>query len=171
MSRGFMVTAVLAWLPAAAAGVSQIGPDLSGSWRVSETEDSVTPSPVSSASDPSTPTPPAPPRLIALAITQTPTELRMSRTMRTGDRTVLYNFVYRLDGNETTNQMGLISITSRVSWNGPKLVVSNVYSAHDRSLGEGTDTYSTERLTLIVESIRKAPIGVVRSRTVLTKAP
>jgi hypothetical protein len=47
--------------------------------------------------------------------------------------------------------------------------VSNVHYAGERRLGDSTDIHTLDGGTLVVESTRNAPIGVIKSRTVLTK--
>lgn len=106
-----------------------------------------------------------------MVIAQSATELRIERTMAAGGRSAVYKFVYKLDGTETTNPMGPITVKSKVSWDGPKLALSNAHSADDRPLGDSTEVHTLDGATLIIESTRNAPVGVIKSRTVLTKDP
>jgi hypothetical protein len=169
------IVASLVTLALASSAWSQNRPDFTGSWKVSGAKAGAPASPPVAPPAPPAPggppPPPAPPTLVSMVIVQSPTELRIERTMAAGGRNVVYEFRYKLDGSETVNQMGPITVKSRVSWEGPTLVLSNVYSADDRPLGSGRDVHTLDGATLTIESTRNAPMGVIKSKTVLTKEP
>jgi len=149
---------------------SQGVPDFSGTWKVSDARTEAPPPPPPPPPD-GGPLPPPPPQLRSLTIVQTRTELRIDRTMALGDRTGVFKFVYKLDGTETTNQMGPITTKSKAAWDGPKLVVSSEHFAGDRRLGDSIDVHTLESGTLVIESTRNAPVGTITSKTVLRKEP
>ena len=173
MKQPLVIATVFLITAGASMNAWQDRPDFSGSWKVSPAKgDSPAPPPPPPPPPPPSggpPAPPAPPRLISMVIVQSATELRIDRTMATAERSAVYKFVYKFDGTETTNQMGPIALKSKVSWDGPKLVLSNAYSADDRPLGDSIEKHTLDGATLIIESTRNAPIGVIKSRTVLTK--
>jgi hypothetical protein len=128
---GVAVTALLA-LPSA--GLTQAKTDFSGTWTFEQAK-----------SDP----PPARGRggrggggrggggtvPASLTITQTPSQITIDRAMPASPMApaTTTSAVYKLDGSESTNALGDVFLSrSKVSWDGPKLVIT---TAKDLGLG------------------------------------
>jgi hypothetical protein len=97
---------------------------------------------------------------------QTPTQIKMDRRVEVAGREQIYTFLYRLDGAETVNQMGVLTFTAKASWDADSLVVSSVVSAEGNAVGTMKDVYHLDHGELIVDNTRTAPGGVFTSRTV-----
>lgn len=75
----------------------------------------------------------------SLTISQTPAEITIERAMGPAGTT---SAVYKLDGSESTNALGDVFLSrSKVSWEGPNLVITTV-----KSLGQGPDGMMSEDL-------------------------
>jgi hypothetical protein len=81
----------------------------------------------------------------------------------------VYHFVYNLDGTESVNQMGPMVFRTKVTWDGPALVLSSVISTGGNTVGESKDIYRLENEELIVETTRKTPAGTLTVRGVNRK--
>jgi hypothetical protein len=105
--------------------------------------------------------------VLSLSIMQTPTQIRMDRRVEVGGREEIHTFLYRLDGAETVNQMGMLTFTTKASWDADRLVLSSAVSAEgNAAVGTMKDIYRLDHGELIVDSTRTAPAGVFTSRTV-----
>lgn len=105
MTRAYAAAAVVLVLTRLAA--AQIRPDFSGVWKPVDTSiGTSTPVPAPPPGGP--PPPPPPPRTISTTIAQSASELKVDRRAESGGREVVYNFVFKLDGTESVNQMGPI---------------------------------------------------------------
>ena len=156
MLRAFLVVAAMA------AGVwAQTATDFSGSWTLDQVEAQalLTPRPAAEADGP--PPPPPPPRQIAVKITQTSTAFHIERTLGTEDGLTLQQADYRLDGSETTSQMGPILSRTTAAWNGRELVLTTVHAAAGavgpmagQVLGNLQETFTLQDGRLVINSIR-----------------
>jgi hypothetical protein len=144
--------------------VAQDRPDFSGAWK-----------PVDSASTPLPPPtpggPPPPPRTVSITIAQSAAELKVDRRAEMGGRETVHNFIYRLDGTESVNQMGPLTFRTKAAWQGAALVLTSVIAAGDRTIGDSKEVYRLENGALIVEGTRKTPAGTLTWKTVHAKTP
>lgn len=145
--------------------VAQARPDFSGVWTPVHVSDS-RPAPTAPAGGPH---PPPPPRTLSATITQSATEIKLERLMETAGGESTVTFVYKLDGTESVNRMGPIEFRTTAAWDADALVLSSVASAEGNHLGELREVYTLENGALIVESVRNAPVGTFRSKTVHKK--
>jgi hypothetical protein len=75
----------------------------------------------------------------SLTISQTPAEITIERAMGPAGTT---SAVYKLDGSESTNALGDVFLSrSKVSWEGPNMVITTV-----KSLGQGPNGMMSEDL-------------------------
>ena len=75
----------------------------------------------------------------SLTISQTPAEITIERAMGPAGTT---SAVYKLDGSESTNALGDVFLSrSKVSWDGPNLVITTV-----KSQGQGPNGMMSEDL-------------------------
>ena len=73
----------------------------------------------------------------SLTIEQTPTQITIERAMGPAGTT---SAVYKLDGSESSNALGDVFLSrSKVSWEGPNLVITTV-----KSLGQGPNGMMSE---------------------------
>lgn len=104
----------------------------------------------------------------AMTIKQTAAELSMDRTTPQGAQTV----VYKLDGSESKNTIGMGPATSKAVWDGAKLVISTTQTVQGRG-GEMTidskEIYSVDGKTLTIETTRNTPMGTQTRKLVYTK--
>ena len=105
----------------------------------------------------------------AMTIKQTPAELTIDRTTAQGAQTV----VYKLDGTESTNTIGMGAATSKASWDGARLVIATNQTVQGRG-GEITidskETYSVQGNILTIETTRTTPAGAQTRKLVYTKS-
>jgi hypothetical protein len=145
-------------------GVAQSRPDFSGTWVPVDDVGTRPPLPPSTPDGP--PPPPPPPRTISLAIRQSAGALAVDRRVEERGHEVVYAFLYKLDGSESINQMGLLTFHTRAAWDGESLVLSSGASVEGNALGELRETYRLVDGTLVVESVRKSPAGTFTGRTI-----
>ena len=104
----------------------------------------------------------------AMTIKQTPAELSMDRTTAQGQQTA----VYKLDGSDSTNTIGMGPATSKASWDGSRLVITTTQTVQGRG-GEITinskDIYSVQGSTLTIETTRTTPGGEISRKLIYTK--
>ena len=105
----------------------------------------------------------------ALTIKQTAAELTMDRTTAQGAQTV----IYKLDGSESKNTIGMGPATSKAVWEGSKIVIATMQTVQGRG-GEITidskDSYSVEGNTLTIETTRTTPAGAQTRKLIYTKS-
>jgi hypothetical protein len=105
----------------------------------------------------------------AMTIKQTANELTMDRTTAQGAQTV----VYKLDGSESKNTIGMGPATSKAAWEGSKLVIATTQTVQGRG-GEITidskDIYSVEGNTLTIDTTRNTPAGAQTRKLIYTKS-
>ena len=94
-----------------------------------------------------------------MTIKQSATELTIDRAMAQGAQTA----VYKLDGSESTNTIGMGPAASKATWSGATLVVTTTQTMQGRGGGEITveskEVYSREGNTLTIETTRTTPMG------------
>ena len=104
----------------------------------------------------------------AMTIKQTPAELSIDRTTAQGAQTA----VYKLDGTESQNTIGMGPATSKAMWDGAKLVITTNQTVQGRG-GEITidskDIYTVDGKTLTIETTRTTPGGAQTRKLVYTK--
>ena len=145
--------------------VAQSPPDFSGVWTPVESPNAA------AAPVPAPGGPPPPPRTLSVTIVQSPTEMKVARKVDAGGREAVYNFVYKLDGSESVNQMGPLVFRTKAAWDGSTLVLSSVVSAAENPLGELKESYGLQEGDLIVEGSRRSPAGTFTSKTVHKRTP
>jgi hypothetical protein len=168
--RGLIVVALLA-----GASWSQSAPDLSGSWTLEDGASAPAAAPIPPTSD-GPPPPPPPPRQVALKIAQTQTAFRIERTLSTPGDAAIQEATYRLDGSETTSQMGPIVNTTTASWNGRELLLSTVQTAAGNTgaiagqvVGNLQERFTVEAGRLVIESLRRTRTGQSNAKRVYTR--
>jgi hypothetical protein len=144
---------------------AQTRPDFSGTWISVDTVASPAP-PLPPSTPDGPPPPPPPPRTLSLSITQSPTEMKVDRRVEVAGREEIHPFIYKLDGSETVNHMGVLVFTANASWDAERLVVSSAVSTEGNAVGTMKDIYRLENGDLIIENTRTAPVGVFTSRAV-----
>jgi hypothetical protein len=104
----------------------------------------------------------------AMTIKQTPAELSMDRTTAQGAQTV----VYKLDGTDSQNTIGMGPATSKAVWDGARLVVTTSQTVQGRG-GEITinskDIYTVQGDVLTIETTRTTPAGEQTRKLIYTK--
>lgn len=105
----------------------------------------------------------------AMTIKQTPAELSIDRTTAQGSQTA----VYKLDGSDSTNTIGMGPATSKAVWDGARLVITTTQTIQGRG-GEITvnskDVYSVQGSTLTIETTRTTPAGEQNRKLIYTKS-
>ncbi len=105
----------------------------------------------------------------AMTIKQTASELSMDRTTAQGAQTV----VYKLDGSESKNTIGMGPATSKAAFEGSKLVIATTQTVQGRG-GEITidskEIYSVDGTTLTIETTRNTPAGAQTRKLIYTKS-
>jgi hypothetical protein len=113
---GIGLCALVAW---AVSGRAQAKTDFSGSWALDPTRSDAAPAAGRRGGGGGRGGVGGP--AMAMTITQTPTQITIERTIGQG----LTSGVYKLDASESTNLLGDVFLSrSRVSWDGPKLVIT-----------------------------------------------
>lgn len=171
MKRVLIVGLALAALVALpAAGWAQAKTDFAGTWTLDETK-----------SDP------APARrggggggggrgggrgggiASSMTIKQTPAQLSIDRTTPGGTQTA----VYRLDGSESANTMGMGEAKTKSSWDGAKLVMMTTQTGPGRGgetmTFEIKEVYSLDGGVLTIERTQTTPAGTQTRKLVYTK--
>ena len=104
----------------------------------------------------------------AMTIKQTAADLSMDRTTAQGAQTV----VYKLDGTDSRNTIGMGPATSKAVWDGPRLVITTTQTVQGRG-GEITITskeiYSVSGNILTIETTRTTPAGDQTRKLIYTK--
>jgi len=172
MQKQIVVSALAAALAMPALVLAQAKADLSGTWTIDQAK-----------SDP----PPGPPggagggrggggggRMMGggmpskLVIKQTGAELTVESTLPNGAQTS----VYKLDGSESVNKMGMGEAKSQASWDGGNLVITGKQAI---STPQGDieldikEVYSVSGSTLTVTTTRTTPRGENTRKLVFNK--
>jgi hypothetical protein len=108
---------------------------------------------------------------VSITIAQSATELKVERRAEMGGRETVHNFIYRLDGTDSVNQMGPLVFRTKAAWDGAALVLTSVITAGDRPIGDSKEVYRLENAALMVEGSRKTPAGTFTWKTVHAKSP
>jgi hypothetical protein len=145
-------------------GAAQSRPDLSGTWVPVDNIGTQPPLPPPTPDGP--PPPPPPPRTISLTIAQSPAQITVDRRVDVSGQETVHTFLYRLDGTDTVNQMGVLTFRTRASWDADSLVLSSTASAEGNAIGDVKETYRMVDGNLLVETTRRTPTGTFTSRTV-----
>jgi hypothetical protein len=105
----------------------------------------------------------------AMTIEQTPGALSMHRTTAQGAQTI----VFKLDGTDSQNTIGMGPATSKAVWDGPRLVVTTTQTVQGRG-GEITinskEVFSVEGNTLTIDTTRTTPAGEMTRKLIYTKS-
>jgi hypothetical protein len=167
MHKALTMTALALLLALPSLVVAQAKPDFSGTWTFDEAKSDPAPARAGGGGGrgggrmggaPAT----------AMTIKQTAGELSMDRTTAQGAQTV----VYKLDGSESTNTIGMGPATSKAMWDGNKLVITTTQTVQGRG-GEITinskDIYSVQGNVLTIETTRTTPGGDQTRKLIYTK--
>lgn len=105
-----------------------------------------------------------------MTIKQTAAELSVDRTTAQGAQTA----VYKLDGTESTNTIGMGPAASKASWDGARLVIATTQTMQGRGGGgevtvESKDVYTRDGSVLTIESTRTTPAGSTTRKLIYTK--
>ena len=172
MQKNVVVVALAAALAVPALVLAQAKADLSGTWTFDEAK-----------SDPA----PGPPggggggrggagggRMMGggtpsqLVIKQTGAEVTVERTLPNGVQTA----VYKLDGSESVNKMGMGEARSKATWDGANLVITGK-QAMSTPQGDveidSKEVYSVSGSTLTVTTTRTTPRGENTRKLVFNK--
>ena len=172
MQKNIVVVALAAALAVPALVLAQAKADLSGTWTFDEAK-----------SDPA----PGPPggggggrggggggRMMGggtpskLVIKQTGAELTVESTLPNGAQTA----VYKLDGSESVNKMGMGEAKSKATWDGANLVITGKQAISTPQGEMAIDTkevYSVSGSTLTVTTSRTTPRGENTRQVVFNK--
>jgi hypothetical protein len=168
MTRLVVATALAAFIALPAAGLAQAKADFSGTWTLDEAKSDPAPARAGGGGrgggrmggGPAT----------AMTIKQTASELSIDRTTAMGAQTA----VYKLDGSESTNTMGMGSASSKASWDGARLVIASTQTMQGRGGGamtiESKEIYSREGDTLTIEVTRTTPMGSLTRKLVYRRS-
>jgi hypothetical protein len=168
MKRALVLgTAALAFILSSTV-VAQTKPDLSGTWTLDEAKSDPAPARRGGGGGgrggrmggvPAT----------SLTIKQTPAELTVERTTEMGSQTI----IYKLDGTESKNTIGMGPATSKASWDGANLAVATTQTMQGRGGGEVTieskEVYSRTGDVLTLEVTRNTQAGTQTRKLVYTK--
>ena len=170
MTHRHLISTLAIVVALAATAAAQAKPDFSGTWRFDDAKSDPAPARGGGGGGgggrgggrmggaPAT----------AMTITQTPAQLSMDRTTAQGSQTV----VYKLDGSESTNTIGMGPATSKAAWDGSRLVITTTQTVQGRG-GEITinskEIYSVQGSTLTIETTRSTPGGEISRKLVYTK--
>jgi hypothetical protein len=167
MHKALTMTALALLLALPSLVLAQAKPDFSGTWTFDEAKSDPAPARAGGGGGrgggrmggaPAT----------AMTIKQTAGELSMDRTTAQGAQTV----VYKLDGSESTNTIGMGPATSKAMWDGNKLVITTTQTVQGRG-GEITinskDIYSVQGNVLTIETTRTTPGGDQTRKLIYTK--
>jgi hypothetical protein len=174
MQKKLVVVALSAALAVPALVLAQAKADLSGTWTFDEAKSDPAPAPPGSGGGGrgggggggggrmggGTPT--------KLVIKQTGGELMVESTLANGAQTA----VYKLDGSESVNKMGMGEAKSKASWEGANLVIAGKQAI---STPQGDfeidtkDVYSVAGSTLTVTTSRTTPRGEITRKLVFNK--
>lgn len=106
----------------------------------------------------------------AMTIKQTASDLSIDRTTAQGNQTA----VYKLDGTESTNTIGMGPAASKASWDGAKLVIATTQTIQGRGGNEVTveskELYTRDGNTLTIETTRTTPFGTQNRKLIYTKS-
>ena len=106
----------------------------------------------------------------AMTIKQTAAELSIDRTTAQGNQTA----VYKLDGSESKNTIGMGPATSKATWDGAKLVITTTQTVQGRGGNDVTveskELYSRDGNTLTIEGTRTTPFGTQNRKLIYTKS-
>jgi hypothetical protein len=103
-----------------------------------------------------------------LVITQTATELTVERTLPNGTETA----VYKLDGTESTNKMGMGEAKTKASWDGTNLVLTGkqaISTPQGDIQIDSKEVYSVSGTVLTVTTTRTTPRGENTRKLVFNK--
>jgi hypothetical protein len=174
MQKKLVVVALSAALAVPALVLAQAKADLAGTWTFDEAKSDPAPAPPGGGGGGGgrgggggggrmgggTPT--------KLVITQTGAELTVESTLANGAQTA----VYKLDGSESVNKMGMGEAKSKASWDGANLVIAGKQAI---STPQGDfeidtkDVYSVAGSTLTVTTSRTTPRGEITRKLVFNK--
>jgi hypothetical protein len=106
----------------------------------------------------------------AMTIKQTAGELTIDRTTAQGNQTV----VFKLDGSESKNTIGMGPATSKATWDGARVVIATTQTVQGRGGQEVTveskEIYSRDGNTLTIETTRTTPFGTQNRKLIYTKS-
>ena len=150
-----------------ATAAAQAKPDFSGTWTFDEAKSDPAPARAGGGGRGGGRMGGAP--ATTMTIKQTPAELSMDRTTAQGQQTA----VYKLDGSDSTNTIGMGPATSKAAWDGSRLVITTTQTVQGRG-GEITinskDIYSVQGSTLTIETTRSTPGGEISRKLIYTKS-
>jgi hypothetical protein len=105
----------------------------------------------------------------SMTIKQTPAQLSIDRTTPQGSQTA----IYKLDGSESANTMGLGEAKTKSSWDGAKLVMMTTQTGPGRGgetmTFEIKEVYSLDSGVLTIERTQTTPFGTQTRKLVYTK--
>ena len=149
-------------------GLAQAKPDFSGAWTFDEVKSDPAPARGGGGGRGGGRMGGAP--ATTMTIKQTATELTIDRAMVQGPQTA----VFKLDGSESTNTIGMGPASSKAIWSGATLVVTTTQTMQGRGGGEMTveskEIYSRDGDTLTIETTRTTPMGTRVRKLVYLKS-
>jgi hypothetical protein len=167
MHKIITITALALFLALPSLVLAQAKTDFSGTWTLDEAKSDPAPARAGGGGRGGGRMGGAP--ATAMTIKQTGTDLSMDRTTAQGAQTV----VYKLDGSESKNTIGMGPATSKAVWDGPRLVITTNQTVQGRG-GEITidskDIYSVQGNILTIETTRTTPAGEQKRKLIYTKS-
>jgi len=167
MKRTVIVAVALTALVALpAASWAQAKPDFSGTWKLDEAKSD--PAPAGRGGGGGGGGRGGGAAATSMTIKQTAAQLSIDRVTGQGTQTALY----KLDGSESVNKMGMGDSTSKASWDGSKLVIATSMTMQGPNGSMSMDSkevYSLDGSVLTVETSRTTPMGAQNRRLVYSK--
>ena len=166
MKRTVIVAVALTALVALpAASWAQAKPDFSGTWKLDEAKSDPAPAGRGGGGGGGRGGGAA---ATSMTIKQTAAQLSIDRVTGQGTQ----NALYKLDGSESVNKMGMGDSTSKASWDGSKLVIATSMTMQGPNGSMSMDSkevYSLDGGVLTVETSRTTPMGAQNRRLVYSK--
>ena len=162
MKRALIVAmAAVAIVALPVASAAQGKPDFSGKWTLDEAKSDPAPAGGGGRGG-------AMGSAASMTIKQTATQLTVDRVMGQGAQTA----VYKLDGSESVNQMGMGQAKSKASWDGSRLVIATsmtMSTPNGEMTMDSKEIYSLGAGVLTIETTRNTPMGSQTRKLVYTK--
>jgi hypothetical protein len=145
---------------------AQAKPDLSGSWKLDEAKSD--PAPAARAGGGGGGGRGGGGTAASMTITQTAAQITIDRVMGQGTQSA----VYKLDGSESLNKMGMGEAKSKASWDGSTLVIATSQTMQGPN-GEmsmtSKEVYSLVGGILTIQTTRTTPMGEQSRKLVYSK--
>jgi hypothetical protein len=95
--------------------------------------------------------------------------MKVDRQVESNGREVVQNFIYKLEGTESVNQIGPIVLRTTATWNDAALELSSEFFADEKKIGELSEVYRLVNGELVIDSTRQTSAGTLKANTVHRK--